>query len=151
MKTWKLALERGEIRFTVVFGTKGHRPRETIQDAGAGKKVPENALAVAEQRDGRLIDKPSLQQAMDYWRKEIAKTGLTGYLYPAVIPLCMDAGCAPPISGAGIQSQGSAGADLDGFGPRRRARAVCGAGLRATGRGIISCSGAIMKSKRPKG
>jgi hypothetical protein len=38
-----LALERGEIRFTVVFGTKGHRPRETIQDAGAGKKVPENA------------------------------------------------------------------------------------------------------------
>ena len=28
--------------------------------------------------DGRLIDKPSLQQAMDYWRKDIAKTGLTG-------------------------------------------------------------------------
>lgn len=89
----------------MVFGTKGHRPRETIQDAGAVKKVLENALAVAEQRDGRLIDKPSRQQAVDYWRKEIAKTGLTGYLYPAVIPLCMDAGCAPPISGAGIQSQ----------------------------------------------
>lgn len=100
-----MALERGEIRFTVVFGTKGHRPRETIQGTGAVKEVLENALAVAEQRDGRLIDKPSLQQAMDYWRKEIAKTGLTGYLYPAVIPLCMDAGCAPPISGAGIQSQ----------------------------------------------
>ena len=100
-----MALERGEIRFTVVFGTKGHRPRETHSGRWRSEKVLENATAVAEQRDGRLIDKPSRQQAVDYWRKEIAKTGLTGYLYPAVIPLCMDAGCAPPISGAGIQSQ----------------------------------------------
>lgn len=39
LKTWKQALERGETRLTVVFGTKGHRPRETIiQDTGAVKK-----------------------------------------------------------------------------------------------------------------
>ncbi|WP_258329402.1 integrase domain-containing protein [Citrobacter farmeri] len=83
LKTWKQALERGETRLTVVFGTKGHRPRETvIQDAGAVKKVLENALSVAEQRNGRLIDRPSLQKAMNYWRKEIAKAGLTGIYTP---------------------------------------------------------------------
>lgn len=61
LKTWKQALERGETRLTVVFGTKGHRPRETIiQDTGAVKKALDNALAVAEQRNGRLIDLPSL-------------------------------------------------------------------------------------------
>ena len=83
LKTWKQALERGETRLTVVFGTKGHRPRETIiQDTGAVKKALENALAVAEQRNGRLIDRPSLQKAMNYWLKEIAKAGLTGIYTP---------------------------------------------------------------------
>ncbi|EGB6347262.1 integrase domain-containing protein [Salmonella enterica] len=83
LKTWKQALERGETRLTVVFGTKGHRPRETIiQDTGAVKKALDNALAVAEQRNGRLIDLPSLQQAMNYWRKEIAQAGLTGIYTP---------------------------------------------------------------------
>lgn len=83
LKTWKQALERGETRLTVVFGTKGHRPRETIiQDAGAVKKTLENALSVAEQRNGRLIDQPGLQQAMNYWRKEIAKAGLAGIYTP---------------------------------------------------------------------
>ncbi|EAW0635258.1 integrase domain-containing protein [Salmonella enterica] len=83
LKTWKQALERGETRLTVVFGTKGHRPRETvIQDTGAVKKALENALAVAEERNGRLIDRPSLQQAMNYWRKEIAQAGLTGIYTP---------------------------------------------------------------------
>lgn len=39
LKTWKQSLERGETRLTVVFGTKGNRPRETIiQDTGAVKK-----------------------------------------------------------------------------------------------------------------
>ncbi|EAM1086499.1 DNA-binding protein [Salmonella enterica] len=83
LKTWKQALERGETRLTVVFGTKGHRPRETIiQDTGAVKKALENALSVAEQRNGRLIDRPCLQKAMNYWRKEIAKAGLTGIYTP---------------------------------------------------------------------
>ncbi len=46
------------------------------------KKALDNALAVAEQRNGRLIDQPSLQKAMNYWRKEIAKAGLTGIYTP---------------------------------------------------------------------
>lgn len=83
LKTWKQAMERGETRLTVVFGTKGHRPRETvIQDTGAVKKALDNALSVAEQRNGRLIDRPSLQKAMNYWRKEITKVGLAGIYTP---------------------------------------------------------------------
>lgn len=83
LKTWKQALERGETRLTVVFGTKGHRPRETIiQDAGAVKKTLENALSVAEQRNGRLIDQPGLQQAMNYWRGALAEVGLSGNYTP---------------------------------------------------------------------
>ncbi|ECH6004274.1 integrase domain-containing protein [Salmonella enterica] len=83
LKTWKQALERGETRLTVVFGTKGNRPRETIiQDAGAVKKALDNALSVAEQRSGRLIDQPSLQKAMNYWRRALAEAGLAGNYTP---------------------------------------------------------------------
>jgi len=83
LKTWRQAIERGETRLTAVFGTKGHRPRETIiQDTGAVKKVLENALVVAEQRNGRLIDHPSLQKAMNYWRGALAEAGLTGSYTP---------------------------------------------------------------------
>ncbi|MBA4714497.1 MULTISPECIES: integrase domain-containing protein [Citrobacter] len=83
LKAWKQALERGETRLTVVFGTKGHRPRGTvIQDAGAMKKVLDSALAVAEERNGRLIDRPNLQKAMSYWRGELAEAGLTGTYTP---------------------------------------------------------------------
>ncbi|WP_313437237.1 integrase domain-containing protein [Atlantibacter hermannii] len=78
LKTWRQAMERGETRLTVVFGTKGHRPRETIiQDTGAVKKALDNALSVAELRNGRLIDQPNLQKAMNYWRGALAEAGLT--------------------------------------------------------------------------
>lgn len=83
LKTWRQAMARGETRLTVVFGTKGHRPRETIiQDTGAVKKALDNALSVAEQRNGRLIDQPSLQKAMNYWRGALAEAGLTGNYTP---------------------------------------------------------------------
>ncbi|KAA9003308.1 DNA-binding protein [Affinibrenneria salicis] len=83
LRTWKQALERGEIRLTVVFGTKGGRPRETVVlDAGAVRKALENALAVAEQRNGRLIDKPDLKSAMKYWHGQASRIGLTGAYSP---------------------------------------------------------------------
>ncbi|ELO75164.1 TPA: DNA-binding protein [Salmonella enterica subsp. enterica serovar Enteritidis] len=83
LKTWRLAMARGETRLTVVFGTKGHRPRETIiQDTGAVKKALDNALSVAELRNGRLIDRPSLQKAMNYWRGALAEAGLKGNYTP---------------------------------------------------------------------
>ncbi|HAF7242130.1 TPA: DNA-binding protein, partial [Salmonella enterica subsp. enterica serovar Agona] len=83
LKTWKQAIERGDTRLTVVFGTKGGRPRETvILDAGAVKKALENALAVAENRNHRLIDKPDLKSAMDYWHNQATRIGLTGAYSP---------------------------------------------------------------------
>ncbi|MRS92282.1 DNA-binding protein [Enterobacteriaceae bacterium RIT714] len=83
LNTWKQALERGGSRLTVVFGTKGGRPRETIiLDAGAVRKAVDAALAVAEQRHGRLIDKPDLKSAMKYWHGQASRLGLTGAYFP---------------------------------------------------------------------
>lgn len=82
LKTWQQAVERGDTRLTVVFGTKGGRPRETvILDAGVIKKALDNALAVAESRNHRLIDKPDLKSAMDYWHNQATRIGLTGGAY----------------------------------------------------------------------
>ncbi|EBS4566055.1 integrase domain-containing protein [Salmonella enterica subsp. enterica] len=78
-KTWQQALDRGETRLTVVFGTKGGRPRETvILDTGAVKSALENAISIAEQRHGRLIDKADLKSAMHYWHSQAGRLGLTG-------------------------------------------------------------------------
>ncbi|MDY4315743.1 integrase domain-containing protein [Pectobacterium actinidiae] len=83
LRTWKQALKRDETRLTIVFGTKGGRSRETIiLDAGAVRKALENALAVAEQRNGRLIDKPDLKSAMKYWHGQASRIGLTGAYSP---------------------------------------------------------------------
>ncbi|WP_423732591.1 integrase domain-containing protein [Hafnia paralvei] len=83
LKTWQQALDRGEPRLTVVFGTKGGRPRETvILDPIAVKKALDNALAVAESRNNRLINKPDLKSAMDYWHNRAARIGLTGAYSP---------------------------------------------------------------------
>ncbi|EBP0097334.1 DNA-binding protein [Salmonella enterica subsp. salamae] len=83
LKTWRQALERGDTRLTVVFGTKGGRPRETIiLDAVAVRKALDNALAVAEDRHGRLIDKPDLKTAMKYWHSQASRLGLTGAYSP---------------------------------------------------------------------
>ncbi|ELO76539.1 TPA: DNA-binding protein [Salmonella enterica subsp. enterica serovar Enteritidis] len=81
--SWRQALERGESRLTVVFGTKGGRPRETvILDAGAVKKALDNAAGIAEQRNGRLIDRATLKEAMQFWRKQAERLGLTGQNSP---------------------------------------------------------------------
>ncbi|AUV25864.1 integrase domain-containing protein [Citrobacter sp. Cb008] len=83
LKTWQQALDRGESRLTVVFGTKGGRPRETvILDTGAVRKALDNANSVAESRHGRLIDKPDLKSAMKYWHSQASRIGLTGVYSP---------------------------------------------------------------------
>lgn len=83
LKTWLKAIERGETRLKVVFGTKGGRPRyTTILDAGTVRQAMEKALTVAKQRNGKLIDKPDLKTAMDHWHKQAVKVGLTGEFSP---------------------------------------------------------------------
>jgi hypothetical protein len=56
--------------------------KRVIQDAIAVKKALDNALSVAEERNGSLIDQPDLQKAMNYWRGEIARVGLRGDYTP---------------------------------------------------------------------
>ena len=83
LKTWLKAIERGETRLKVVFGTKGGRPRyTTLLDAGAVRKAVENALPIARQRNGRLIDKPDLKTALEHWHKQVIKAGLKGEFSP---------------------------------------------------------------------
>ncbi|EIJ2662286.1 integrase domain-containing protein [Escherichia coli] len=83
LQTWRQSLESGAPRLTIVFGTKGGRPRDTlIQDTGAVKKALDNAIAVTERRNGRLIDAASLKQAMKYWRNHTLRMGLTGKYSP---------------------------------------------------------------------
>lgn len=83
LRTWQNALERGDPRLPVVFGTKGGRPRETlILDTGAVRQAVADALSVAEQRHGKLIDKPDLKSAMKYWHSQAARLGLTGAYSP---------------------------------------------------------------------
>ncbi|WP_448885246.1 integrase domain-containing protein [Citrobacter telavivensis] len=83
LKTWLKTIERGETRLKVVFGTKGGRPRyTTLLNTGAVRQALENALLVAKQRNGKLIDKPDLKTAMDHWHKQATKVGLTGEFSP---------------------------------------------------------------------
>ncbi|WP_047683301.1 MULTISPECIES: integrase domain-containing protein [Xenorhabdus] len=79
LKSWRKQLEQPEPKLQVVFGTKGGRPRQTrVLDVAAVQASVEQAIIIGEQRNGRLIDKPDLKQAMNYWRTHTTKIGLTG-------------------------------------------------------------------------
>ncbi|MDY4376313.1 integrase domain-containing protein [Pectobacterium brasiliense] len=83
LKTWEKQLECHQQTLTVVFGTKGGRPRETrIIDREAIQRAVKEALKVAEARNGRLIDKPDLKTAMNFWRTQTTRLGLTGHYSP---------------------------------------------------------------------
>lgn len=83
LRTWQTALARGDTRLTVVFGTKGGRSRETvILDTDEVIKALDNAIAIAESRHNRLIDKPDLKSAMKYWHSQATRIGLTGAYSP---------------------------------------------------------------------
>ncbi len=79
LKSWRKQLAQPEPKLHVVFGTKGGRPRQTrVLNVAAVKEAVEQAITIAEQRDGRLIDKSDLKQAMNYWRTHTTRIGLTG-------------------------------------------------------------------------
>lgn len=79
LKTWDKQLEKGAERLPVIFGTKGGRPRMTqVTDREAVRQAVKEALGIAGERNGHLIDKPDLKSAMDYWHNHLRDTGLTG-------------------------------------------------------------------------
>ncbi len=53
-----------------------------ILNPGVVRKALDNVLEVAGSRNDRLIDKPDLKSAMDYWHNQAAHIGLTGVYSP---------------------------------------------------------------------
>lgn len=83
LKTWATALDRGDDRLQVVFGTKGSRPRKTrVLEPERLREILNRAIPLAIKRHGRLIDKPDLRSAMNYWRSSASRAGLTGPYSP---------------------------------------------------------------------
>lgn len=83
LKTWQRALLQGEKSVRIVFGTKGGRPRDTtIIDREKMLYAVNQALNLASQSNGKLIDKPDLKSAIDRYRNVVRNAGLTGKYAP---------------------------------------------------------------------
>lgn len=83
LKTWQRALLQGEKSVRVVFGTKGGRPRDTtIIDRDKMLYAVNQALNLASQSNGKLIDKPDLKSAIVRYRNVVRNAGLTGKYAP---------------------------------------------------------------------
>lgn len=83
LHTWLKALDRGDTRLPVIFGTKGSRPRETqVLNAEQLRQTILKAQAITQDQRGKLIDKPDLKSAMAYWRRMATKVGLQGAYSP---------------------------------------------------------------------
>ncbi|OTA18064.1 DNA-binding protein [Xenorhabdus vietnamensis] len=83
LATWKKALENGHTSVRVVFGTKGGRPRQTVI---LDREALQHAIAYAEReqtgRGSKLIDKPTITQAIDRYRYIVRSAGLSGNKAP---------------------------------------------------------------------
>lgn len=83
LQTWKSAIERGDNKIKVVFGTKGGRPRETIiLNQQRALNAVNAALQIAKEQNGKLINTQTLKQAMAYWHNNCEAVGLTGVISP---------------------------------------------------------------------
>ncbi len=49
-----------------------------VIDREAVRQVEKEALQIAGERDGHLIDQPELKSAIGYWHNHLRDTGLTG-------------------------------------------------------------------------
>lgn len=113
LKTWAAALERGENRLQVVFGTKGSRSRQTVVlEPERLRSILNQAIPLMTQRGGRLLNKPDLRAAMNYWRASAVRAGGDGAL-----------------PGTGAEYKGSQGDGCDGSWSWRWSRALHPAGV----------------------
>ncbi|RUT16493.1 integrase domain-containing protein, partial [Erwinia amylovora] len=66
LNTWRKSLQAGNDNVRVVFGTKGGRPRDaTIFEKEKVIGLLNDAVRYVEGNNGKLIDKPTLHQALD--------------------------------------------------------------------------------------
>lgn len=83
INTWKQSLNSGHHSVRVVFGTKGGRPRDTtILNHEQLKSAINYAESVMKERDGKLIDKSNIHQAIDRYRNIVRSAGLVGKKAP---------------------------------------------------------------------
>ncbi|PLR35027.1 DNA-binding protein [Chimaeribacter californicus] len=83
LRTWQRALLKGEDRLRIVFGTKGGRPRDTtVLHREQVLSAVNYALKYADEHNGKLIDKPNLQSAIDRYRNVVREAGLSGKYSP---------------------------------------------------------------------
>ncbi len=79
LATWERQLERGQERVTVVYGTKGGRPRETTAfDKTRALNAIRAAREITRVQGGKLIDRPNLKSAMARFHNTARAIGLTG-------------------------------------------------------------------------
>lgn len=76
LNTWKKALERGDDKLRVIFGTKGGRERmTTVVDKNKVIDAVNYAIKYASEHDGRLIDRGNLKSAMNYYLNTLRRYG----------------------------------------------------------------------------
>jgi hypothetical protein len=82
LSTWKKALQNGEDKIRVVFGTKGEARDTTIIKREETLKVLNFALKYTAEHNGKLIDKPSLHLAIERYRNIVREAGMIGEFAP---------------------------------------------------------------------
>lgn len=81
--TWKKALQNGDEKVRVVFGTKGGRPRDTtIINRTETIDAINKAITYSAENNGKLIDKPSIHLAIEKYRNVVREAGLVGEFAP---------------------------------------------------------------------
>lgn len=83
LKTWQKAILNQQEKIRVVFGTKGGRPRDTtIINMDALAKVVNDAIKIAADNNGKLIDKIGIHLAIERYRNIVRDAGLVGQYAP---------------------------------------------------------------------
>ncbi|MFP3984350.1 MAG: integrase domain-containing protein [Desulfurivibrionaceae bacterium] len=76
--TWERQLQQGD-KVRVVYGTKGGRPRDTrVPNVQQALTAVKTAREVADQRAGKLIDKPNIDSALRRYNRVAAQAGAKG-------------------------------------------------------------------------
>ncbi|KGA36248.1 DNA-binding protein [Pectobacterium brasiliense] len=83
LKTWQKALQNGDEKVRIVYGTKGGRPRDTtIIEREKLINAVNNALHITSENNGRLINRPALHLAIERYRNIVREAGLVGKYAP---------------------------------------------------------------------
>ncbi|MFQ6249398.1 integrase domain-containing protein [Yersinia enterocolitica] len=83
LKTWQKAILNQQERIRVVFGSKGGRPRDTtIINRDSLAKVVTDAIKIAADNNGKLMDKMGIHLAIERYRNIVRDAGLVGQYAP---------------------------------------------------------------------